>query len=1319
MGERRRRKRDERRYRGRPTPCGTSHRNEDNIHGVELGGFAIERKIGEGGMGAVFRALDRDGRPVAIKMLQVAGEADLARFDREAEVLASLDDPRIVKYIAHGTSDTGAPWLAMEWLAGEDLAQVLSRGALAVAPALRLCARVAEALSIAHARGVVHRDVKPSNLFVTDGDLDNVKVLDFGIARRAGLAPVTHTGTVLGTVGYMAPEQARGASVLDARCDVFALGCVLYECITGRPAFAGEQPVAILAKVLLENPAPPSTVHPGIPPSVDALTMRLLAKDPDRRPADGAAAAREIAAAALSLVGRAVTADHASAHAPLSPQKTGPMGLGSSERQSICVVLASSSRAEQPLELAVTVATALPDLDIVKRVAGSYAGHVEQLADGSLLALLRGGMPTDLAARAVRCAHALAAEGRLSRVSVVTARAELRAALPVGDVLERAARLLKPTTDGQPVIRLDELTAGLLDGRFTVDGDEHGLRLSGIHEDDEPIRTLLGQRTTCVGREREIALLHSLHEECIGEPIARAVLVTAKAGTGKSRLLHEVLSGIAPRGSTSEPWIGRADPMNAGSSFGLLARALRRTIGLREGEAASLQQQKVRARLRRHLSNEAAVDRVAEMIGEMIGVRHGLQGPREDAIVLGQRMRAAFIELIAAECASAPVIIVLEDVHWGDLPSLMFIDAALHELRNQPLFVIATARPEVHDLFPALFRERDVHEIELRALGRRASERLIRDVLGEQISALDVSRLVAQSDGHPLFLEELIRAEAAGARNVTSTVLALVSARLDALSPHARLVLRAASAYGEIFWRGGVRALLNDADAGRLDDTLADLVEREWISVSAGSRFGGERDHTFRHALFRDAAYALLTEEDRVYAHCLAGDWLEKAGERDPMTLAEQFERGNEPARALTWFRGAAEQSLEGADFDTAITRAQRGVDCGATGEMLGALRLVQSIAHDWLGRNAEAQAHAIEALALLPRGGAAWSRAACEIAVAARRLGDHAALESVARSLDLLSEPNALRDADLRALGRTVVQLAIGGLPSDAERVVGYLSRVPRARLDNDPGARAWTLAGRAVCSMLRGDVTVFVREGDTLRDAGDRSGDGTTACNMRLYLGIANAAIGDTQRAERDLRDGLELAQKHRLHSLGATMQLELAQLLCTRGEWDSARALADAALASLTAQRDRMWQAGAHEILAGAWLGLAAGAQRAESLDRAEKHAREAVALAEQIPLHHGRSLITFSRVLSAQGHAADALTAALSASAALALPGADRTRSVEALVVQASALSALGRADEERAVLAHARTTLLAMADRIVDPELRALFLARPDHAGLVG
>ena len=237
-----------------------------------------------GGMGTVYRAHDRLGdRIVALKLLHVDSTQPEAaaqdRFLREAELLAELDHVGIVRYIAHGRAPDGQVYLVMEWLEGEDLRQRLQRGALSLADAVTLLSRTVDALNVAHRRGILHRDLKPSNLFLVDGEIEKVKILDFGIARRLRTAQaMTQTGVLVGTPEYMAPEQARGQRELSPAVDIFALGCVLYECLAGQPPFAADHIAAVLVRILFEEPRAIETLRSDVPPDLAVLLHRMLAK---------------------------------------------------------------------------------------------------------------------------------------------------------------------------------------------------------------------------------------------------------------------------------------------------------------------------------------------------------------------------------------------------------------------------------------------------------------------------------------------------------------------------------------------------------------------------------------------------------------------------------------------------------------------------------------------------------------------------------------------------------------------------------------------------------------------------------------------------------------------------------------------------------------------------------------------------------------------------------------------------------------------------------------------------------------------------------
>jgi TolB-like protein/Flp pilus assembly protein TadD len=262
-----------------------------DLVGRTLGRFRVSAPLGAGGMGEVWRARDeRLDRDVALKVLPAAVADDpdrLERFGREARALARLSHPNILAIHDFG-EDQGITYAITELLEGETLRERLARGPLPWREATEITASIADGLASAHDHGVVHRDLKPENLFLTsDG---RVKVLDFGLARLElpeaaplSSAPTeTAPGRVLGTVGYMAPEQARGRPA-DHRSDLFALGCLLYEMLSGERAFVGETCADVLAAILGREPAPLSHAAPGVPPSLHPIVERCLRKAPEQR----------------------------------------------------------------------------------------------------------------------------------------------------------------------------------------------------------------------------------------------------------------------------------------------------------------------------------------------------------------------------------------------------------------------------------------------------------------------------------------------------------------------------------------------------------------------------------------------------------------------------------------------------------------------------------------------------------------------------------------------------------------------------------------------------------------------------------------------------------------------------------------------------------------------------------------------------------------------------------------------------------------------------------------------------------------------------
>jgi len=271
---------------GRPV----TRTNEENMspstteHRLLSNRYRIENFLGQGGMARVHRGTDLVlERTVAIKILAEHMLRDphaVQRFRREAQAAAGLSHPGIVAVYDTG-SDGDTHYIVMEYVTGRTLADILDEGgALLPKRAVEIALAVASALGVAHAKGIVHRDVKPGNIMITP--TGQVKVMDFGIARAVSADTFTQTASVLGTATYFAPEQARGEPV-DARSDLYALGVVTYETLTGRPPFAADSPVAVAFQHVREQPTPPSRLNPDIGSALEAVVLKAMAKEPEAR----------------------------------------------------------------------------------------------------------------------------------------------------------------------------------------------------------------------------------------------------------------------------------------------------------------------------------------------------------------------------------------------------------------------------------------------------------------------------------------------------------------------------------------------------------------------------------------------------------------------------------------------------------------------------------------------------------------------------------------------------------------------------------------------------------------------------------------------------------------------------------------------------------------------------------------------------------------------------------------------------------------------------------------------------------------------------
>jgi tetratricopeptide (TPR) repeat protein len=1270
--------------------------------------YRIERLAYEGGMGVVYLARDlHDGARVGVKLLRTADDpGSTARFWREAYALSSLRHPGIVRYLSHGLTPTGHPYLVMEWLDGQDLATRLRRGPLDVIDTLRIGIRVCDAMAAAHRHGIVHRDIKPANLFLAGGHIDAVTVVDFGLARVGQTLRESTPGALMGTPGFMAPEQVRSDPDLDHRADIYSIGASLFACLVQRPPFVGDHHMAILAKVLFEEAPRVSDLRPGIPPSLDDLIAQLVAKNPEERPAD----ASTVTSALLDILG------HLGADAPIKQLVTPAITAG--EQRFLTVLLvqggAVSGRARR---------------DALARAAATYGAHIEDMADGTIAGIFaEHGHPMEMAERAARAALSMQAELGGGPVVLATGRGIVSDRLPVGQVIDLAVSMFLGDADTLPPgaklqedapdegqIVIDDVTAGLLDRCFSVAPlGPRRYRLLGIDEDaDDTAPRLLGVPTPCVGRQRELAMLEGLLDECIAEEHARAILITGPSGAGKSRIRTELLQRLEGRHHDIAVWLGRGDWLRSGASYGLLADVLRDAMDLTEGQPLEERRERIITRVAGTVAHDD-VDRVAVFLGELVNVpfdeadRIQLAAARRDHKVMHDQMRRAFLDWLSTELERKPVLIVLDDLHWGDLPTIRFLDAALRNLRQRPLMVLALAQPQVHKLFPDLFAARDLEEIRMRPLSPRACRTLVQYVL--QVPADVVEQIVDRCEGNAFFLEELIRSVAEGGDALPQTVLALAEARLSALPAPSRRLLRAASIFGRTFWRGGIMALLGDAiPASEVDDLLATLIEREFIAERTTTRFAGEREYRFASELTREVAYGTLTEQDRAHGHVRAGTWLEEVGEPDAVVLAEHYHRGGAISHAVDWYRRAAEAALEANDTRAVMDRVEQAIACGASGKALGGLKLLQAKVYNWQDESEAAHRCSNEAMQLLPRGHVTWAEAVEQASWAAYSMGQ---LDEVESLIELLmvhigSPPSGRYLVSMAHIG---VHLALSGRPHRARAVASLIEQMQADQLqcDTEVGLHVMAATKHLQSFLAYFDDQVDLAC-DLMLEAADLWEELGNQHNWLMDLGNAGSVqmeLGEYDDAVETLEAVGSVLESLGFDQLMGMNKANRALALAHCGRIEEAKHLCNETFAMSGAPRQ--------ELTALIYLAriLDLAADQAQALS----HARRALDLAQSFPAFRAQAFSIQACSLLRLGMIEEALEASRQSMAILNELGLLDSGEGIVRLAHAEALHASGHHGEAHQAIQQASARLLARAERISDPARRRSFLERiPEHA----
>ncbi len=838
---------------------------------ILAGRYRIVELLGEGTSGSVYRTHDLTlDVPVALKLFAVSGPAGLDRLCEEVRLARRVTHPAVCRVHDVGAHDSRC-FLTQEYVDGEDLSRLLRRvGRLAPERVLEIGRQLADALAAAHASGVLHRDIKPSNILF-DGE-GRVRITDFGISS---LAASRANGPCSGTPAYMAPELLEPGAAASESSDLYALGLVLHELLTGRAVFRADSSTELFDLHRHASPPPPSKRVPDVDPRLEHVILHALAKEPAARPVS----ARSMAHA---LSGELVTVNSGWNVATATIE----------ERRLLTVMrlrLGGPLRLMQRLDLEDAGEVVRARQGFAAERIAEHGGHVVSYRNDGLIAHF--GFPVahgDDADRALRAAleirNGLAAlddsleaqcgERQAARIGIDTGEVlieefrglGLRQVLGFGGPVEIAEQLA--STAPADSIALSDAALALVRGRsstaplsfwsfggqaashvvLTTDGAEHAAEA----------------RVPFLGRARELGLLID-RWEIVQDGFGQVVLVGGPAGIGKTRLLEELRGWFGHQASGG--WLeASCVSQESGNPFAPLRKLLETTL-----EAESGLGEPDRGVIERHLAGLGLWNRTnAVLLSSLLGrcqdaeaVRVAGPSPEEAR----RRMAELLIQWIVSLGQQRPTCIVIEDLHRCDRATLEVLELLIPHLASTKVLLAVSHRP---DFQPDWGRQSYLTELTLNRLSDREAEDMITRV-GPALPHADVEKILDRSDGVPLFLEELTRAALAGRAGdgsssapqalhseIPAGLESTLMAELDRLGP-AREVARQASVIGRDF-SYDLLAAIADVDADTLRRGLARLMDDEVVYRKGTGQSAG---YTFKHALIREAAYASMPRPRR------------------------------------------------------------------------------------------------------------------------------------------------------------------------------------------------------------------------------------------------------------------------------------------------------------------------------------------------------------------------------------------------------------------------------------------------------------------------
>jgi serine/threonine protein kinase/tetratricopeptide (TPR) repeat protein len=882
-----------------------------------LSHYTILEELGRGGMGIVYKARDdRLDRIVALKVLSGELAADpkaRERFLKEARLASAIQHPRICTIHEIDETEDGQLFISMDYYEGETLQQKIYNGILSLESLLDIAIQIAEGISAAHKKGIIHRDIKPGNVIITpEGE---VKILDFGLAKLNEKYISTQTSRVLGSVSYISPEQAQGKKV-DLMTDIWSFGVVLYEMATGILPFGHESEAAIIYSILDKSPVPPSEINEVLPYQLESLMYQCLRKGKEER---------------------YQTMDEV--HQELLTIRKGLNRKTGTSETSITV----NKRAERRLAtILVTEIASFPKLvkthpedadtllarcfELFESIARRYGGSITGITDRNVtIAFGIHGKGENAPVQALNAAISMhQAENELIDRDSRKVPIMLKTGINTGTVIvkqlgdkdeEKFSIIGEPAVFAHALMesaRADSILVGPVTYRRTrqlfdfapekyfssVSTDEvvevFELRSREIKDIRKtvPVDPLI--RSDMVGREQEIDKLHYYLMRLIqGE--GYIINVIGEAGIGKSRLLAEFRNKEAiNRVKVLE---GRGLASGENLSFHPLIEMTRSLSEIRDTDDEAAAIAKLRSTVVQICGDESI--EVFPFIATFMGMKltgeeaeriKGLEGEGLEKIIL-KNLRT----LTKMASDRQPLMLIIEDLHWADQSSLRVLRSLYSLAALQPILFINVFRPDYPESSDQLRDDiRDRHEKQyeemiLKPLDNTHAELLIKNLLHIKAIPSRIKTLIQnRTEGNPLFLEEVIRhlidqevivreedrfriSEKINTAIIPESIHDVLMARIDKLAEEERSIIKMSAVIGRHFYRKILLEISDDPP--RVDAILERLVRLQLIRKSNRK---GEIEFLFKHALIQHAAYASTLIRQRNTLHLKVAEAIEK-----------------------------------------------------------------------------------------------------------------------------------------------------------------------------------------------------------------------------------------------------------------------------------------------------------------------------------------------------------------------------------------------------------------------------------------------------------